>query len=82
MLMTQFTNCVSAWRLGGDLHRAGYCGVVTVLHFCAVRIANRYGMEGPGIEFRWGQEFSARVQTGTGAHTTTYIMGTGFLSLG
>ena len=29
MLMTQFTNCVSAWRLVGDLHREGDCGVVT-----------------------------------------------------
>ena len=23
----------------------------------AVRIVNRYGMDGPGIEFRWGQDF-------------------------
>ena len=31
-------------------------------------IATRYGLDGPGIESRWGARFSAPVQTGPGAH--------------
>jgi hypothetical protein len=26
--------------------------------FCAARIATRYGLDGPGIGFRWGRDFS------------------------
>jgi len=33
-----------------------------------VGIATGYGLDGPGIEFRWGARFSAPVQTGPGAH--------------
>ena len=33
-----------------------------------VGIATGYGLEGPGIESRWGARFSAPVQTGSGAH--------------
>ena len=40
-------------------------------------IATRYGLDGPGIESRWGQDFSAPVQTGPGAHPASYTMGTG-----
>ena len=40
----------------------------------AVGIANRYGLEGPGIESRWGgRDFSAPVR----AHPANYTMGTG-----
>jgi hypothetical protein len=42
-----------------------------------VGIATRYGLDGPGIEFRWGRDFSAPVQTGPGAHPASYTMGTG-----
>jgi len=47
--------------------------------FCysTVSIATRYGLDGPGIEFRWGARFSAPVQTGPGAHPASYTMGTG-----
>ena len=50
----------------------------TVLHFIityqsrlrgwdsSVGIATRYGLEGPGIESRWGARYSAPVQTGPG----------------
>jgi hypothetical protein len=47
-----------------------------------VGIATRYGLDGPGIESRWGARFSAPVQTGPGAHPAYYTMGTGSLSRG
>jgi len=31
--------------------------------------ATRFGLDGPGIESRWGVRFSAPVQTGFGAHS-------------
>jgi len=37
---SQFTNCVSARRLVGDLHRADYCGVVTGLYLAEVSSYN------------------------------------------
>jgi len=43
----------------------------------SVGIATRYGLGDPGIETRWGARFSAHVQTGPGAHQTSYTMGTG-----
>ena len=43
----------------------------------SVGIATRYGMDGPRIESRWGARFSAPVQTGAGAHPTSYTMCTG-----
>ena len=52
MLKTQFTNCVSAPAtsrlLAGGIPWRCYSSVLS-----AVCIANRYGMEGPGIEYRW-----------------------------
>jgi hypothetical protein len=39
-------------------------------------IATGYGMDGPGIESRWGRDFS-HVQTGPGVHPTTCTVGTG-----
>ena len=46
----------------------------------AVGIATRYGLDGPGIESRWGARFSARVQTGSEAHPASFKMGTGSFS--
>jgi len=43
----------------------------------SVSTATRYGLEGPGIESRWGTGFSAPVQIGTGAHSASCTMGTG-----
>jgi len=43
----------------------------------SVGIATRHGLEGPGIESRWGARFSAPVQTGPEAHSASYTMGTG-----
>jgi len=42
-----------------------------------VGIATGYGLDGPGIEPRWGARFSAPVQTGPRAHPASCTMGTG-----
>jgi len=42
-----------------------------------VGIAAGCGLDGPGIECRWGARFSAPVQTGPGAHPASCTMGTG-----
>ena len=42
----------------------------------SVGIATRYGLDGTGIESRWGVRISASVQTGPGANTPYYTMGT------
>ena len=43
----------------------------------SVGIATRYGLGSPGIESRWGEKFSAPVQTGPVAHPASCTMGTG-----
>ena len=43
----------------------------------SVGLASRYGLDGPGIESRWGARFSAPVQTSPGAHPASYTMDTG-----
>ena len=46
----------------------------------SVGIATRYGLDGPGVESRWGgAKFSAPIQTSPGAHPASSIMGTGSL---
>ena len=40
-----------------------------------VGIATGYGLEGPGIESRWGARLSAHIQTGPGAHPASCAMG-------
>ena len=40
----------------------------------SVGIATRYGLDGPGIEYRWGARFSALVQTGPAAHPASCTM--------
>ena len=48
----------------------------------SVGIATRYGLDGPGIETRPREMFSAPLQTGPGAHQTSYTTDTGpFLEL-
>jgi hypothetical protein len=42
----------------------------------SVCIATGYGLDGPGIESRWGG-FFAHVQTDSGAHPASCTMGTG-----
>jgi hypothetical protein len=43
----------------------------------SVGIATDYGLDGPGIESRWGARLLAHVQTGPGAHPDSCTMGTG-----
>jgi hypothetical protein len=43
----------------------------------SVGIVTCYGLDGPGIASQWGAKFSAPVQSGPGAHPTSYTMGTG-----
>jgi len=42
-------------------------------------VATRYGLYGPGIEYRWGEIFFAPVHTDRGAHPVSYARGTGSL---
>ena len=42
----------------------------------SIGIANRYRLDGPGIESRWRARFSAPVQTDPGTHPASYTMGT------
>jgi len=47
-------------------------------HISVDYLIKRYGLDGPGIEARWGGvRFSAPVQTGPGAYPASYTMGTG-----
>jgi hypothetical protein len=48
----------------------------------SVGIATGYGLDGPGIESRWGATFSTHVQTVPGAHPAYLIVNTGSLFLG
>jgi hypothetical protein len=43
----------------------------------SVGIATRYGLEGPGIKFRWGAGFSAPFQNSPVAHPASCTLGTG-----
>jgi hypothetical protein len=56
--------------------------LVLVVRHSSVCIATRYGVDGPGIEFRCGVRFSAAVQTGPGVHPASYTMGIGSSSRG
>ena len=53
---------------------------ITLLLFCGPRssvgIANGYGLDGPGIQSRWGARFSAPAQTGPGTNPVSCTMGT------
>jgi hypothetical protein len=42
-----------------------------------IGISTAHGLDGPGIESRWGARFSAPVQTGSEAHPASCTMGTG-----
>ena len=60
----------------------GNCYVITIVVVVVVGrdssdgIATRYGLDGPGIEYRGSREFPT-VQTGPGAHPASCTMGTG-----
>jgi hypothetical protein len=48
----------------------------------SIGIATRYGLDGLGIETRWGTRFSAHLQTGSRTHPAYCKMGTGSSSVG
>jgi len=43
----------------------------------SVCIATSYGLDGPGIESRWGRGFPHLSRPSLGAHQASYTMGTG-----
>jgi hypothetical protein len=43
----------------------------------SVGIATGYGLDGPGIESRWGRDFSHTSRPGPGAHPASCTMRTG-----
>jgi hypothetical protein len=43
----------------------------------SVGIATRYGLDGPGIESRWGRDFPHPFRPALGAHPASYTIGTG-----
>jgi len=43
----------------------------------SVGLATSYGLDGPGIEYRWGTRYSTPVQAGLGAYPDSYTMDTG-----
>jgi hypothetical protein len=43
----------------------------------AVGIVTRYGLDGPGLESRWGRDFPHPSRPAQGAHPASYTMGTG-----
>jgi hypothetical protein len=61
-------NCISA-RYTISMDYICYCGPSS-----SVGRATDYGLDGPGIESRWGARFSAPVQTGPGSHPASCKM--------
>ena len=52
--------------------------ILIVSWFSVVCIATPYGLDGPGIESRWGVRFFTPVLTGPGAHPASYTLGNAF----
>jgi len=77
------TKCISTKRNWGILQHSNTNALV-IIRKCNIRqfgpgssvgIAIYYGLDGPGIESRWGRDFSP-IQTGPEAHTVSCKMGT------
>jgi hypothetical protein len=68
-------------EVSGEWHTLHPCRFTSMGRDSSVGIATRYGLEGPGIESRWGARFSAPVQN-PGVHPASYTMGIGSLSRG
>jgi hypothetical protein len=60
-----------------SFNRSYFSRLYVPLTGSVVGIATAYGLDGPGIESRWGARFSAPVQTGPEAHSASCTMGTG-----
>jgi hypothetical protein len=55
----------------------GGCHILWAGRDSSIGIATGYGLDGPGIESRWGARFSTPVQIGPGAHPASCTMGIG-----
>jgi hypothetical protein len=55
------------------MHGAG----ITIKYVTCTLGATAYGLDGPGIESRWGRDFPVPVQTDPEAHPASCTMGTG-----
>jgi len=62
------------WALKGSLTRIRRYPLDKGGRNSSVGIATRYGVDGPGIESRWGAKFSAPVQIDPGAHPVSCTM--------
>jgi len=71
MMMMQNFEVVSYTRNADTDYKAPLFGEVS-----SVGIVTDYGLDGPGIESRWGRDFPP-VQTCPGAHPVSCTMGTG-----
>jgi hypothetical protein len=67
---TLFTSCISEFPFNSRLVPNGG-------RESSVSRPTCYGLDGLGIESRWGARFSAPVQIGPGVHPASYTMGTG-----
>ena len=72
LIFKAFEALSGEYRTYFSLVTAGYCGPGSV-----IGTATSYGLDGPGIESRWGARFSAPVHTGPGAHPASCTMSTG-----
>jgi hypothetical protein len=75
--VTETEPCIvkpKAWSL------KGYLKIFPLTFLELVGIVTSYGLDDPGMEFRWGRQFCAPVQNGRGSHSASYTLGTGSLS--
>jgi hypothetical protein len=74
-LFNKTPNHEGVWRTGGktpDINQG-----TGMSRASSVGIATDYGLDGQGIESRWGARFSSPVLAGSEAHPASYTMGTG-----
>jgi hypothetical protein len=81
------THCIVWWYIIRATDSTPWIGEVEIELWLNLRyhvgrnssdgIATRSGLDGAGIESRCGARFSASVQTGPGAHLSSYTVGTG-----
>jgi hypothetical protein len=71
---TQICGPRRVWRLSNEPCAIKGCSTPTYVAGYRSRLATRYGLDGPGIEFRWEARFSVPVQTGPEAHPASCIM--------
>ena len=74
---TTVVNCTNKFSLPLRLYLSQILLISASGRDSSVGIATRYGLDGPGIESRWGARFSVPVQTCPGAHPASCTMGTG-----